>query len=351
MRSRLVALVMTAFVSAGTTTGADPTTPRAVLALPGPGGAIAFTPDGTKLITTGPDRPSASGGHELRVWDAATGKQLAGPLTGRGIGLSVAVSADGGRAITGGSDGFARIWDLGENKPIFELPCYTPTNPGMVGGSRVERVAFAPGGKRAATVEWQGTTGVVRLWDTATGKPIGDPQPRASRTAPLQFTPDGTVAPEPAEKGGPLPPDLRRISVTLSDDGKRAIIGGTDGRAVLWDYPARKPIGEPLVRSADPNPPWVVGAAFSPDSKRVAVGTQRFPMNDAAVVVLDLETRAVVAGPLAVDKKDGKGTECGVGGLAFSTNAKSLAVVVTRRGPGAQTQVSEVQVWELPGGK
>jgi hypothetical protein len=37
--------------------------------------------------------------------------------------------------------------------------------------------------------------------------------------------------------------------------------------------------------------------------------------------------------------------------VVFSPNGKTLAVVVTRRGPGAQTLVSEVQLWDLPGGK
>jgi WD40 repeat protein len=351
MRSGFVTLAVGAVVSVAPTAAADPPAPRAVLALPGPAGPLAFTPDGAKLITTGADKPSASGGQEVRIWDVATGKPLAGPLTGRGIGLSLAVSSDGGRALTGGLDGFARLWDLGGSKAIAELTCYTPKEPGVVGGARVERVGFAPGGKTAATVEWQGATGLVRVWDATTGKPAGEPRPRASLTAPLQFTPEGAVAPAPAEKGGPLPPDPKRISFTLSDDGKRAITGGADGRAVLWDYPAGKPIGEPLMQSAEKNPPWVGAAAFSPDGKRVAIGTQRFTKDDARVVVLDPETRAVAAGPFAVDAASGKGKQGGVTRVVFSPNGKILAVVVTRRGPGAQTLVSEVQLWELPGGK
>ena len=348
MRSGFVLLAVAAVISVGPTLAADPPGLRAVLALPGPAGPLAFTPDGAKLITTGADKPSASGGRELRIWDVATGKQLAGPFTGHGIGLSLAVSPDGGRALSGGYDGFARLWDLDRNKPVAELICYTPKDSGVVGGVRVERVMFVPGGKTAATVEWQEATGVVRVWDATTGKPAGEPQPRASRTAPLQFTPDGTVIQTPAEKSGPLSPDPNRISLTLSDDGKRAITGGSDGRAVLWDYPAGKPIGEPLVRPANRNSPWVFAAAFSPEGQRVAIGTQRFPMDAAAVSVLDLDTRAVVAGPLAVGAVGGKGKEGGISQIAFSPNSRTLAVVVTRRGPGVQTQVSEVQLWELP---
>src|SRR5262245_40650097 len=168
MRSWFVSLAFDAVISVGPTSAADPPASRAVLALPGPAGPLAFTPDGAKLITTGADKPSASGGQEFRIWDVATGKPVAGPLTGRGIGVSLAVSPDGERALT---DGFGRLWDLGGNKPIADLTCYTPKDPGVVGGSRVERVAFAPGSKTAATVEWQGAAGVVRVWDATTGKP------------------------------------------------------------------------------------------------------------------------------------------------------------------------------------
>jgi len=345
MRLLFVSTAVAAVVVAGSTWAGDPPAPAAIVVLPGPAGPIAFTPDGTKLLTSGADRPSAAGAYEFRVWDAATGKPLAGPLTGRGVGLALAVSPDGTRALTGGFDGFARLWDLGSGKPVAELQCYTPTDPTRVGGARVERVAFAPAGRAVVTVEWQEKSGLVRFWDTATGKSAGEPQARASRAAPLRFTPEGKLVPE--ENAEPLPHPDRLVQV-LSEDGKLAVTGGADGRAVLWDYPARQAAGEPLVTPAGRNPPWVVAAAFSPDGKWVAVGTQRFPMGDAAVVVLDRETRAVVAGPLAVGAAGGQGKEGGVREVAFAPNGKTLAVVVTRRGPGQQTQVSEVQLWELP---
>lgn len=348
MRLLFVSSAVVAVALAGSTLAGDPPAPAAIILLPGPAGPIAFTPDGTKLVTCGADRPSASGAYELRVWDAATGKPLAGPLTGRGVGLALAVSPDGTRALTGGFDGFARLWDLGSGKSVAELQCYTPTDPTRVGGARVERVAFAPSGTAAVTVEWQEKAGLARFWDPATGKSAGEPQARSSRTAPLRFTPEGKLVPE--EKAEPLPHPDRLLQV-LSEDGKLAITGGADGRAVLWDSAARKAVGEPLVTPAGRNPPWVVAAAFSPDGKRVAVGTLHYPTGAAAVGVLDRETRAAVAGPLAVGAARGQGKEGGVREVAFAPNGKTLAVVVTRRGPGQQTQVSEVQLWGIPAQK
>jgi WD40 repeat protein len=67
--------------------------------------ALAFTPDGTTLI-------SGSRDQTIRLWEAATGKERH-VLTGhRGAVRTLAVSADGNRLASGSQDCTVLIWDL-----------------------------------------------------------------------------------------------------------------------------------------------------------------------------------------------------------------------------------------------
>ena len=76
--------------------------------------------------------------------------------------------------------------------------------------------AFSPDGKRIVTASWDKT---ARLWDTETGKPIGEPL-----------------------KGH----EGAMYSAAFSPDGKRIVTASADKTARLWDAETGKPIGEPL---------------------------------------------------------------------------------------------------------
>jgi hypothetical protein len=66
--------------------------------------------------------------------------------------LSVAFSPDGGRLATASWDGTARVWDAASGRQLALLQGHT---------SRVDRVVFGPDGARLATASADGT---VRLW-------------------------------------------------------------------------------------------------------------------------------------------------------------------------------------------
>ena len=87
------------------------------LALGGHDGAVwsaAFSPDGSRIVTASMDKTA-------RIWDAATGKEIA-VLRGHEDGVhSAAFSPDGSRIVTASDDKTARIWDAATGKEIAVL--------------------------------------------------------------------------------------------------------------------------------------------------------------------------------------------------------------------------------------
>jgi len=101
----------------------------------------------------------------------------------------------------------------------------------------------------------------VRIWDAATGQPIGEPLKGH----------DGAV-----------------WSAAFSPDGKRIVTTSADKTARVWDAATGQPIGEPLKGHEDA----VNSAAFSPDGKRIVTAS-----DDKTARVWDVfpDTQALVS--------------------------------------------------------
>jgi WD40 repeat protein/serine/threonine protein kinase len=136
---------------------------------------------------------------------------------------AVALSGDGKTVLMAGDDKVTRLWETATGKPI---------GPPLQQQDRVWAVALGIDGKMALTAGSDDNT--ARLWETATGTPIGPP---------LQH--EGIVG-----------------AVALSADGKMAITGSRDKTARLWETATGTPIGPPLKHQDE-----VVGVYLSADGK------------------------------------------------------------------------------------
>jgi WD40 repeat protein len=233
----------------------------------------AVSKDGKRMVSAGSDRT-------IRVWDVNTGKQLH-QITGHtGIIRSLAISPDGKRAVSGASDRTCRVWDLDNGKELFQVPGHV---------NYVYAVAFAPDGKTGLSAS---SDGAIRLWDIKTGKEIRRLQGHNRYVYSLSFSTDGKRLLSSSADGtmrlwdvqnsnelrrfdvigggGGGPGKLGIVYAALSGDGKVAISAtasspkvGVPGEVHLWDAQTGKKLRQLIGHNNA-----VSGVALSPDGRR-----------------------------------------------------------------------------------
>jgi WD40 repeat protein/tetratricopeptide (TPR) repeat protein len=241
--------------------------------------SVAFSPDG-KFILTGCAVPTA------QLWDAATGQGLGPLLDPPGQNSQVAFGPDGRSILTGGDDHTVRLWAVEPGQPVGR-----PLND--------DRPLFSPDGKAILVPDHSGK---VMLWDIVSGRPVGRPVKLGSGVLAVAWSPDGktiltgsldrTARLWDAATGRPIGHPLEHqgavAAVAFSADGKTILTGSRDKMARLWDAATGELIGPPL-----PHPGWVNIAAFSPDGKRILTGCA-----DLTARLWDAATGGLIGAPL-----------------------------------------------------
>ncbi|UCF33767.1 MAG: protein kinase, partial [Phycisphaerales bacterium] len=165
--------------------------------------AVAFSPDGGRVVSGGQDCT-------VRIWDRASGTELAAMSGHTGKVYSVNYSPDGSRIVSGSNDGTIRIWDAEQFEEIIELHGHT---------SYVHSVCFSPDGTMLASGSGDGT---VCIWDSV---PMAERWQQIQAARKLRREAEPLVDRLLADLGDPLDvADHIRADEDLDDDTRHAAL-------------------------------------------------------------------------------------------------------------------------------
>jgi WD40 repeat protein len=278
--------------------------------------AAIFSPDGRTIATAGADRT-------VRVWDAATGRELMVFTGHRDSIQSLAFSPDGSRLVTAGVDQTIRFWDtltametmtlgsptrpeaiafrpdgrqfvvVGRDNVVYLGNADPPNNRYLTGHiSVVQQVCFHPDGSRLASL---GTDFTVRTWHLGTGEELTRAAlPSNSHAICLAYHPRGSSLMAVVHNQGSPSQILVWNDDTL--ESPRKLLGPGRALAACWspdgrwiaacgpnsDDPGQAKSGEVIVLNAVNGDviwhrkealPLFAGLAFSPDGQRLFLST------------------------------------------------------------------------------
>jgi WD40 repeat protein len=243
------------------------TTSRVELTVPGVGGKLDWSPDGTMFVTEGPED---SGRIDIR--DAETGESIRS-WHGHDVDMNdVAFSADGSMLATTGDDGALRVWNPETGEELWTLE--VPDDEAEVWGP-----SFSPDGSLVAAA-WL-TVDRVRVWDLATGRVA---QEISSVRAPFGafFSPDGRQLAVPSERTVVVVDastgeerftleghEWDVVHAGWSPDGRWIATTSVDLTARIWDADT----GDQRF-TLHGHSGAIIGADWSPDSTRLVTGSE-----------------------------------------------------------------------------
>jgi len=189
----------------------------------------AFGPDSARFVAV---FGGAAAGSVMVLTLGVRGSSLERGTLPPGV-LTARFSRDGKRLVTGSRDGTARVWDAATGRPL---------GPPIAHEDPVVSVMFGPDRRRLLTA----AGAQARVWDADTGKPASPAMPHAAAVRSATFSPDGrrilTVSNDGIARvwrdgvaiSPPLQHDGTIWAASFRSDGERVLTAGSDGTARVW---------------------------------------------------------------------------------------------------------------------
>ena len=296
---------------------------RILLTVPGVGGSLDWSSDGSFFVTEGPDE---TGIVDLR--DAETGASVRS-WVGHEVDINEVAFAPGGdRFATGGDDGFVRVWDTSSDDVVAEFD--------RAGASNASAMSFSPDG-RLVVGHWMDAAETV-VFDVRSGEQVFVVHLPGVHGA--EFSPDGTMLvlaslDEPgvhvldARTGD----ELHRLGADLapsrdarfSPDGRWLASAHGDGAVRIWDttdFALRSTVAGHTSEATS--------VAWSGDSSRLATGG-----HDGTARVHDL----IPGGTEEAVAVSGRDIANGIPAVKLSPDGRRLMT--------SDWTIASVQVWDV----
>lgn len=333
--------------------------------------ACAISPDGTTLVSAGRDGT-------VRIWNPATGEQIAVLYGHEGWVQDCTITPDGESIVSAGRDGTVRFWDVAPQRVVdasdrapnrsTEPHAFAGWRPNVDASPELWSPSISPGEVRAVAPDgsWvvTGAAGCLRVWDVGKQRSCGvlragvEPVTGAvlshfgADITACVIAPDGrwlvSVAGDSCQfwdmtaGGRPLamPGAVGGAVCAVSPDGRWIVAGRRDGGLVVTEIVAdhQSPIRAVATRELSGHRDAVTGSAVTPDARSiVSAGADRALRvwdveagTEVAALFLPTRIEAVVLHPwrpwIACRTADGD-VPLAIAGMEYGP------IVVTARGP------------------